>query len=222
LGGDESEQQLDGAIALLASQSGEVRGASIASVWAAAEGILGRPGGKGTDVADRLADIVTCSFPRAEIGELARSWLENNSDDLADSLRDQASADQARIMSTHLMTIGDPGFKLAADRAAVGRYIQLASQPEAVLKRVRSYYNGVFRRLYYQRNFVMHAAKFDSVTLGVSVRTAPALIAAALDRVVNAQHGKMAVSPLALAARAENELGMVGKTGARPIYLLLD
>ena len=113
VGGGESEQQLDGAITLLASQSGEVQGASIASVWAAAEGILGRPGGKGTDVADRLADIVTCSFPRAEIGELARSWLENNTGSLADSLRDQASADQARIMSTHLMTIGDPGFNLA-------------------------------------------------------------------------------------------------------------
>ena len=222
VGGDKSEQQLDGAIALLASQSGEVRGASIASVWAAAEGVLGRPGGKGTDVADRLADIVTCSFPRAEIGELARSWLETNTGALADELRDQASADQARIMSTQLMTIGDPGFKLASDKAAVVRYVQLASQPEAVLKRVRNYYSGAFRRLYYQRNFVMHAAKFDSVTLGVSVRTAPALVAAALDRVVNAQHAKVPISPLALAARAEIELDMVGKTGARPIYLLLD
>jgi hypothetical protein len=222
VGGENSEQQLDGAIALLASQSGEVRGASIASVWAAAEGLLGRPGGKGTDVADRLADIVACSFPRAEIGELARNWVENNSGDLADSLRDQASADQARIMSTYLMTTGDPGFKRASDKAAVVRYIQLASDPEVVLKRVRGYYSGVFRRLYYQRNFVMHAAKFDSVTLGVSVRTAPALVAAALDRLVNAQHGKMAVSPLALAARAENELDMVGKTGAHPLYLLLD
>ena len=222
VGGNKSEQQLDGAIALLASQSGEVRGASIASVWAAAEGILGRPGGKGTDVADRLADIVTCSFPRAEIGELARSWLEESTDELADALREQASADQARIMSTYVMEKGDPGFRLSSDKAAVVRYIQLASDPEAVLKRVRGYYSSVFRRLYYQRNFVMHAAKFDSVTLGVSVRTAPALVAAALDRVVNAQHGKAPVSPLALAARAENELGMVGKTGAHPIYLLLD
>jgi hypothetical protein len=222
IGGDNSEQQLDGAIALLASQSGEVRGASIASVWAAAEGIFGRPGGKGTDVADRLADIVTCSYPRAEIGELARSWVENNSDDLADSLRDQVSADQAEIMSKHLMTNGDPGFKSASDRAAVVRYIQLASQPEAVLQRVRSYYSGVFRRLYYQRNFIMHAAKFDSVTLGVSARTAPALVAAALDRVVNAQHGRISISPLALAARAENELEMVGKSGTHAIYLLLD
>jgi hypothetical protein len=222
IGGDESDQQLDGAIALLAAQSGEVRGASIASVWAAAEGVLGRPGGKGTDVADRLADIVTCSFPRAEIGELARTWLDNNEGELADALRDQASADQARIMSAHLTTHGDPGFELASDKAAVKRYVQLASQPEAVLKRVRSYYSGVFRRLYYQRNFIMHAAKFDSVTLGVSVRTAPALVAAALDRVVNAQHGKMPVPPLTLAARAENELNMVGKTGAHPIYLLLD
>jgi hypothetical protein len=82
-GGSASSQQLDGAIGLLAAQSGETRGASIASVWAAAEGLLGRPGGKGPDVADRLADIVACSFPRAEIGELARRWQEEGSDELS-------------------------------------------------------------------------------------------------------------------------------------------
>jgi len=222
VGGAAVEQQLDGAIALLASQSGEARGASIASVWAAAEGLLGRPGGKGTDVADRLADIVACSFPRAEIGELARAWVDNNTDELAESLRGQPSADQARLMAAYVQEKGDPGFNLPADKAAVVRYVQLASSPEEVLRRVRGYYSSVFRRLYYQRNFVMHAAKFDSVTLGVSVRTAPALVAAALDRLVNAQHGQAGVSPLSLAARAENELSMVGKTGAKPLYLLLD
>lgn len=222
VGGAAVEQQLDGAIALLASQSGEARGASIASVWAAAEGLLGRPGGKGTDVADRLADIVTCSFPRAEIGELARVWVDNNTDPLAESLRGRPSADQAEIMAAYLVSEGDPGFREAADKAAVVRYQQLFADPAGVLKRVRGYYSSVFRRLYYQRNFVMHAAKFDSVTLGVSVRTAPALVAAALDRLVNAQHGQAGVSPLSLAARAENELGMVGKSGARPLYLLLD
>ncbi len=222
VGGTVTAQQLDGAIGLLASQSGEVRGASIASVWAAAEGLLGRPGGKGTDVADRLADIVACSFPRAEIGDLARTWVESGEGDLANALRDQASADQARIMSDYLLQSGDPGFRRPTDRAAVGRYLQLVADPEKVLTRIRDYYSSAFRRLYYQRNFIMHAAKFDSVTLGVSVRTAPTLVAAALDRIVNAQHGKAAVSPLSLAARAQNELSMVGQTGGRPLYSLLD
>lgn len=222
VGGVAATHQLDGAIGLLASHSGEVRGASIASVWAAAEGLLGRPGGKGTDVADRLADIVTCSFPRAEIGELARVWAESESDALSASLKDQASGDQARIMSEHLVANGDPGFRLGSHKAAVARYLQLSSDPAGVLHRVRGYYSSVFRRLYYHRNFIMHAAKFDSVTLGVSVRTAPVLVAAALDRLVNAQHGKVAVAPLALAARAENELRMVGQSGSRPIYQLLD
>lgn len=222
VGGTQSAQQLDGAIALLASQTGEVRGASIASVWAAAEGLLGRPGGKGIDVADKLADIVACSFPRAEVGDLARTWAEKGDGELADALRGQASADQARLMSEYLRTSGDPGFKRADHRAAVARYLQLLANPSAVLLRVRGYYSSVFRRLYYQRNFIMHAAKFDSVTLGVSVRTAPALVAAALDRIVNAQQEPNGVSPLGLAARAENELQMVGQSGARPVYALLD
>ena len=51
----------------------------------------------------------------------------------------------ARIMSTHLMEFGDPGFKLASDGAAVVRYIQVASDPAAVLGRVRSYYSCVLR-----------------------------------------------------------------------------
>ncbi|AQX81790.1 hypothetical protein BWO91_19160 [Plantibacter flavus] len=222
VGGADSGQRLDGAIGLLASHSGEIRGASIASVWAAAEGLLGRPGGKGTDVADRLSDIITCSFPRAEVGDLARAWADHGSGELFDALQGLPSADQARLMAEHLANAGDPGFESAADRAAAARYIQLAADPVGVLERVRNYYNSVCRRLYYHRNFIMHAAKFDSVTLGVSVRTAPVLVAAALDRVVNAEQGKNPVSPLALAARAQNELSLVGTTGARPLHLLLD
>ena len=218
----DSAQQLDGAIGLLAAQSGEARGASIASVWAAAEGLLGRPGGKGVDVADRLADIVACSFPRAEIGELARNWHEHGSGPLRDALQDASSTEQAEAMAKHIERSGDPGFQTAADQAAVARYVQLASDPVAVLSRVRGYYSSVFRRLYYQRNFIMHAAKFDSVTLGVSARTAPLLVAAALDRLVNAQYGHEGLTPHGLAARAQNELDLVGKSGSRPLYMLLD
>lgn len=217
-----TSRQLDGAIGLLAAQSGEARGASIASVWAAAEGLLGRPGGRGVDVADRLADIVACSFPRAEIGELARSWQESGSGQLRDMLQDASSTEQAEAMATHIERTGDPGFEGSADQAAVARYLQLLADPVSVMGRVRGYYSSVFRRLYYQRNFIMHAAKFDSVTLGVSARTAPLLVAAALDRLVNAQHSKEGLTPHGLAARAQNELDLVGKSGSRPLYMLLD
>lgn len=216
--------QLDGAIGLLASHSGAaVASPSIASVWAAAEGLLGRPGGKGVDVADRLADIVTCSFPRAELSELSRAWLRQGEDQLGESLRTAPSSrEQARLMAVQLEEKGDPGFSDPADRAAAARYLQLVAQPAVVMERVRSYYSSIFRRLYYQRNFVMHAAKFDSVTLSASARTAPILVAAALDRIVNAQHGDRSVGPLDLAARAENELKLLGLPGCRPLHQLLD
>lgn len=214
--------QLDGAIGLLASHSEVAAGPSIASVWAAAEGLLGRPGGKGVEVADRLADIVTCSFPRAELGELARVWVSEDMGSLAKGLAGSSSTEQVRGLSELLQTKGDPGFKRPADKAAVARYLQLTADPAAVLQRVRGYYSSVFRRLYYQRNFIMHAAKFDSVTLGVSSRTAPFLVAAALDRIVNAQQRDASIGPLDLAARAENELKLLGHPGARQLYLLLD
>lgn len=214
--------QLDGAIGLLASHSGPLAGPSVASVWAAAEGLLGRPGGKGVDVADRLADIVACSFPRAELGELAKVWADEGSDALASTLKSGSSAEQARALSDHLIAHGDPGFSQPADRAAVARYLQLTTDPSEVIGRVRTYSSSVFRRLYYQRNFIMHAAKFDSVTLNISARTAPFLVAAGLDRIVNAQHGDSSVGPLDLAARAENEIGLLGTAGAKPLHLLLD
>lgn len=214
--------QLDGAIGLLASHSTIAAGPSVASVWAAAEGLLGRAGGRGVDVADRLADIVTCSFPRAELGELARVWASEGIDDLARDLKPMSSAEQAQAMAESLTKSGDPGFRRPSDRAAVARYVQLSRDPVAILGRVRMYYSSAFRRLYYQRNFIMHAAKFDSVTLGVTARTAPLLVAAALDRIVNAQHGDSSIGPLDLAARAENELKLLGLAGARPLHLLLD
>jgi hypothetical protein len=214
--------QLDGAIGLLASHSSSAAGPSIASVWAAAEGLLGRPGGKGVEVADHLADIVACSFPRAELGHLAKVWADEGGEDVfATLLRSLSSAEQARLMSENILSGPGPAFSGAADRAAVARYRQLAADPQAVLARVRSYYSSVFRRLYYQRNFIMHAAKFDSVTLGVSIRTSPVLVAAALDRIVNAQNGDPDIGPLDVAARAENELSLLGKPGARPVYELL-
>ncbi|TPW78091.1 hypothetical protein [Schumannella soli] len=221
-GGLKFSDQLDGAIELLASHTGAAKGASVASVWAAAEGLLGRPGGKGTDVADRLADIVACSFPRAEVTALARSWAGRGGDDLAARLTTASSDEQARMMADQLIRSGDPGFIKEADQAAVARYVQLSKSPAEVLARVRSYYSAAFRRLYYQRNFVMHAARFDSVSLSASARTAPALVAAALDRIINAQQGEVSMSPLQLAARAENELSLVGTAAARPLHALLD
>ncbi|MFJ4297397.1 hypothetical protein [Curtobacterium sp. NPDC089689] len=213
--------QVDDALGLLASHSTNAYGPSIASVWAAAEGLLGRPGGRGVDVADALADIITCSFPRAEVNDLARKWAKNGGDSLARELRSERSSTRRAERMAESLGLGGPTFTEDADRAAAARYAEILRDPAGVLGRVRRYYRTTFRRLYYQRNFIMHAARFDSVTLAVASRTAPPLVAAGVDRIVNAIAAE-GVRPLVLAARARNEIALLGREGGRPIHALLE
>ncbi len=187
------------------------------------EALLGMPGAKGVDAADRLADIVSCSFPRAELTELARRWEKHGSGDLQMLLHEEPSrTEQARIMLEAILSTGDPGFVQAKDVAAVNRIVQLSANMTEVIGRIHSYYRSAFRRLYYQRNFIMHAAKFDSVSLPSTTRSTPQLVAAGVDRVVNARFSIRGVSPLGLAARAQNELALLATPGGRPLFALLE
>lgn len=223
MSGVEGIEPIDDAIALLAGQDDAFGPASIASTWAAVEGLLGQIGGKGTDAADRLADIVACSFPRAELTELARRWESHGSGTLASSIKEASSNSiKTELLLDYISNSGDPGFMRPADVAAVARVKQMISSPETVLRRVREYYKTTFRRLYYQRNFIMHAAKFNSVSLPSTNRIAPQLVASGIDRIVNAKFGPAAVTSIGLAARAANELGLLGRSGARSLHSLLD
>ena len=68
----------------------------------------------------------------------------------------------------------------------------------------------------------MHAGSFRSVTLRATLRTAPSLVAAGMDRILDARLGSTSLDPLALAARADVELGLLGTPAARRISDLLD
>lgn len=218
--GSGAQARIDDALGMLAATQHRSTPTGIASIWAALEALLGLPGGKGVEAADRLADIVTCSFPRAEVTELARRWERTGTDSLASELGELAStAEKAARMLDELSNGTHPPFELK-DVAAVNRVRQLLADPSAVLDRVRSYYVSTFRRLYYQRNFIMHAGKLDSVSPRATSRTAPQLVAAGIDRLVNASL-VAGVEPHGLAARARNELSLVGSAGARPLHDLL-
>jgi len=68
----------------------------------------------------------------------------------------------------------------------------------------------------------MHAGSFQSVTIRATLRTAPRLVASGIDRIVDARLSGRRVEPLALAARAEAELGLLGTDASRPLSDLLD
>lgn len=220
---DELNPQLDAALGLLGSHGNLSPVTSVATTWAAVEGLLGHPGAQGIDSADGLAAIVACSFPRAELEDLLDRDLTSDAliDGALENIDEVRGSERARLMLSAIQQHGTDIFEAIEDVAAAERILQLVADPAGVLTRVQGYFSDVFRRLYYQRNFVMHAAKFDSVSLPSTVMCAPKLVAAGVDRVVHAQYVRTPVEPLALAARARNEIQMLGKIGAREVFRLL-
>jgi hypothetical protein len=82
-------------------------------------------------------------------------------------------------------------------------------------------FSGVFRRLYRQRNIIVHGGTTAAVALEPAIRTAAPLLGAGLDRLVHAQITH-SVEPLDLAARAENSLALVGDAHGPTIVELLE
>ncbi|GAA1393958.1 hypothetical protein GCM10009599_17630 [Luteococcus peritonei] len=98
------------------------------------------------------------------------------------------------------------------DVAAVNRVSQLISNPSATLGRVQTYMQGSFRRLYRQRNLIMHGGAVRSVALASTARTTGPLGGALLDRIVVAAHLE-ARSPLDAVAAASVNLAHSRRSG---------
>jgi hypothetical protein len=83
-----------------------------------------------------------------------------------------------------------------------------------VAARVQQQVEDAFRRLYRQRNLVVHAGHTTSVAGDGCLRTAAPLVGAGIDRLVSAAalHG---TPPLTVAVRAELALASVHRAGAR-------
>ena len=86
---------------------------------------------------------------------------------------------------------------------------------------VRAAVEGSLRRLYRQRNIVLHGGSTESVALDAALRTAAPLVGAGLDRVAHAYLAD-GITPLALAATAETSLALAGAQDAPPVTDLLE
>ena len=215
----------DDALELASYMQSPSVGAAIIGGWSAIEGLLIRPGaGRYHLAADRLAALVACSLPRAELTPLAHRHMRTADDELADLLQ-HADTNYARVrlVADHL----NSGKRLAltdgSDIAAENRIISILRDPSGELDRIRRYVTESLRRLYNQRNLIAHSGSFRSATLNATARTAFSLVGAGLDRIVHAQlQADQPLSPLQLVARAETELRMVGGPGGRPPIALLE
>lgn len=221
LGGSESQREVDLALELLAPMQEGVGAVGLAGGWATIEALF-----KGTDgahsAAPRAAAIVACSWPRAELTRLSYVYADHFNDAIATDLRAAPHhLQRCRIMAARLSQ-GDPvDFAKTNDRCAAERMVQLLAQPQATLQRISQYLTGTLQMLYRQRNFLLHSGGLRTAVLPATVRTAPALVGAAVDRAVHAVEAE-GLSSARLAARALEELALVGSGGGRHVAALLE
>lgn len=215
----------DDALELASYMKSPSTGAAIIGGWSAIEGLLIRPEeGRHYLAADRLAALVACSLPRAELTPLAHRHMQAAGDELARQL-EAAATNYAKVqmVASHLTSGKRLALADGRDVAAQNRIISILRDSSSELKRIRQYVTESLRRLYNQRNLIAHSGSFRSAALTATARTSFSLVGAGLDRIVHAQlQADQALLPTQLAARAETELRMVGGTGGRSPISLLD
>lgn len=197
---------VDAAIELLAPLASSSPSAAAAGGWAAIEALLSGPGDRGrVSAGDRMASLVACSFPRAELTPLSYR-IQQLGDDLSARLRSCAcNRDRAKLLAEAINSGEDMAFRGYSDAAAFERMQELVADPFRTLHAIEVEAADCFRRLYRHRNMVLHWGKTDAVALRASVRTAAPLVGAGMDRIAHAWFVER-ISPLELAARARLRL----------------
>lgn len=215
--------QIDEALELAASLNAAAPSVAVAGGWASLESLLVSPqDGEDREVgksvaADRAAWLVTASWPRAELTTLSHN-LRNPPDRLARALAaEESNIKRCRILSNWIST--GQRFSVAGieNSVAMERMIELHSNPRPTLGRVNGYMRGTMRRLYRQRNIVLHGGSTQSVALRATLRTAAPLVGAVLDRIT---HGFIVghQDPLESASRAQVAISVVHDPHAWRLY----
>ena len=209
--------QLEEALELAGALNERSASTAIAGGWAALESLLSegedtgdRDAGRGARAADQAAALVTTLWPRAELTLLAR-YASNLDPRLARRLDGYPKNDRerCRIVTEWLRAGHAIEYKDPRAIAALNRMRQLIDAPKQVTGRVNGYMCGAFRRLYRQRNIVLHGGSIQSVALRATLRTTAPLVGAALDSIAYGFF-RNDQSPLESAARSQLALKLIG------------
>jgi hypothetical protein len=217
---DRDASGVDAAIALLRPLSTGTTSAAIAGAWAAIETLLCGPGDRErVEAADRLATIVACSFPRAELTQLSYI-VEKAGGPLAAKLskcstnRERSRVLAEAIASGDALSLVDP-----SDEAALARLKTMSSNPRVAIQDVRRYVDAAFRRLYRCRNLILHGGLLAGPIQGSCLRTTAPLVGAGIDRIAHAWFID-GTEPRRFAAKARVSLELIAAGGANLVDLL--
>jgi hypothetical protein len=187
---------------------------AVTSGWAAIEATLTMPGDRGTRAraADHLATLVACSWPRAELTSIARSIERNRSDPLAAALLAlTTNKEKASLLLAELVAARAPDLGTSHAAAALARMTAAIARPGLVLRDVQQHVTRAFRRLYRQRNLLVHGGHIDAVALDAALRVGAPLVGAGFDRIAHAVFVE-GTPPAALVTRASVRLRCLSDT----------
>jgi hypothetical protein len=133
--------------------------------------------------ADRLAAIVACSWPRAELTTLVHRHGGTGPMDELVRRRDSCSTNRERarllleeITANGLSNLRFNGATRHSDLAAAERMKDCIAEPSRVVREVTKAVQVALRRLYRARNMVLHGGSTSSVVLDAALRTAAPLV----------------------------------------------
>jgi hypothetical protein len=186
-----ADDHLDQGLELLSHLNTAPAPVAAAAGWSAVESLLSGPGDDDKVVtADRLANLVACSWPRAELTTVAWARVyqcEGSPDSLATELAAYSTnRERADRILKALTDEEDLQLVRPAEQLALRRMEKVFRSPRSELMAVRARAGDALRRLYRQRNLVVHGGQTAGFGLASALRTAAPLVGAGLDRVTHA------------------------------------
>ena len=213
--------RIDNAFQLAQSAVSGSPSAAIAGAWASIESLLTVEDEDEYLGAPRLAAIVACSVPRAELTRLSYVHEAYGKDQLAGDLSGKSNLERSELIVAALTSSQAIATHGTGDEAAVLRMRLLLAKPYEVLARIKEYLEGSIKRLYRQRNLLLHAGLVTGNARIQTLRSAPVLVGAGLDRIAHAWFVEE-MNPLELAALAQNGLSLLKDPSSPSLTRLLE
>lgn len=225
----DEREALDDALELASVLNTGSPGPAVAGGWAAIEALLVSPSdekdrkeGRGSVATDRMAAIVTCSWPGAEIAALSRRLTNISSSPLAKKISVlKNSQERSRVVAEALLAGEILELNTPSDRASASRMANVMKSPGSELIDVQNHVTSAMRRLYRHRNIVMHGGTTDAAALRSTLRTVAPLVGAGLDRIVYAAITD-GTDALSLSDRAQLRLKLLKDPSMRDVTALLE